>query len=55
MRAGGITGTVRGGSLTVVAHCRQQTCYFDDSGLLRRLDYAFGNLGGGDVTSVTFS
>jgi hypothetical protein len=32
---------------TVVAHSRQQTCYFDDAGLLRRLDYAVDILGGG--------
>jgi hypothetical protein len=31
---------------TVVAHCRQQTFYFDGSGLLRRLDYAVDILGG---------
>lgn len=32
---------------TIVAHCRQQTYYFDDEGLLRRLDYAVDILGGG--------
>ena len=32
---------------TIVAHCRQQTYYFDDAGLLRRLDYAVDILGGG--------
>jgi hypothetical protein len=32
---------------TVVAHTRQQTYYFDDTGLLRRLDYAVDILGGG--------
>ena len=31
----------------VVAHCRQQTYYFDDTGLLRRLDYSVDILGGG--------
>jgi hypothetical protein len=31
----------------IVAHCRQQTYYFDDSGLLRRLDYSVDILGGG--------
>lgn len=31
----------------VVAHCRQQTYYFDDRGLLRRLDYSVDILGGG--------
>ena len=31
----------------IVAHTRQQTCYFDDAGLLRRLDYAVDILGGG--------
>jgi hypothetical protein len=31
----------------VVAHGRQQTYYFDDAGLLRRLDYAVDVLGGG--------
>jgi hypothetical protein len=30
-----------------VAHCRQQTYYFDDKGLLRRLDYSVDILGGG--------
>jgi hypothetical protein len=30
-----------------VAHCRQQTYYFDDSGLLRRIDYAVDLLGAG--------
>jgi hypothetical protein len=42
----------------IVAHTRQQTCYFDDSGLLRRLDYAVDILGGGraiDFTDVTFA
>lgn len=32
---------------TVAAHSRQQTCYFDDAGLLRRLDYTVDILGGG--------
>jgi len=32
---------------TVVAHSRQQTCYFDAAGLLRRLDYTVDILGGG--------
>jgi hypothetical protein len=32
---------------TIVAHARQQTYYFDDDGLLRRLDYTVGVLGGG--------
>jgi hypothetical protein len=32
---------------TVVAHTRQQTYYFDDAGLLRRLDYAVDVLGSG--------
>ena len=32
---------------TIVAHCRQQTYYFDDGGLLRRLDYSADILGGG--------
>lgn len=32
---------------TIVAHHRQQTCYFDDDGLLRRLDYPVDILGGG--------
>ncbi len=32
---------------TVVAHTRQQTYYFDDAGLLRRLDYSVDILGGG--------
>ena len=31
---------------TVVAHSRQQTCYVDETGLLRRLDYAVDILGG---------
>jgi hypothetical protein len=31
----------------IVAHTRQQTCYFDDAGLLRRLRYAVDILGGG--------
>lgn len=31
----------------VVAHCRQQTYYFDSVGLLRRLDYSVDILGGG--------
>ena len=30
-----------------MAHCRQQTYYFDDAGLLRRLDYSVDILGGG--------
>ena len=32
---------------TVVAHSRQQTCYIDETGLLRRLDYSVDILGGG--------
>jgi hypothetical protein len=32
---------------TIVAHCRQQTYYFEDAGLLRRLDYTVDVLGGG--------
>jgi hypothetical protein len=32
---------------TIVAHPRQQTYYFDDAGLLRRLDYSVDILGGG--------
>jgi hypothetical protein len=32
---------------TVVAHTRRQTYYFDDAGLLRRLDYSVDLLGGG--------
>jgi hypothetical protein len=32
---------------SVVAHTRRQTYYFDDDGLLRRLDYSVGILGGG--------
>jgi hypothetical protein len=32
---------------SVVAHTRQQTYYFDDAGLLRRLDYSVDILGGG--------
>ena len=31
----------------IVAHHRQQTYYFDDAGLLRRLDYSVDVLGGG--------
>jgi hypothetical protein len=31
----------------IVAHTRQQTCYFDGDGLLRRLDYSVDILGGG--------
>jgi hypothetical protein len=31
---------------TVAAHCRQQTYYFDDDGLLRRLDYTVDILDG---------
>jgi hypothetical protein len=31
----------------IVAHCKQQTYYFDDAGLLRRLDYSVDILGGG--------
>lgn len=31
----------------IVAHHRQQTYYFDDDGLLRRLDYSVDILGGG--------
>jgi hypothetical protein len=31
----------------IVAHCRQQTYYFDDAGLLRRLDYSVDIMGGG--------
>ena len=34
---------------TVVAHARQQTYYFDDTGLLRRLDYTVDLLGGGSA------
>jgi hypothetical protein len=33
----------------VVTHTRQQTYYFDDAGLLRRLDYAVDILGGGSA------
>ncbi len=32
---------------TIVAHHRQQTYYFDDAGLLRRLDYSVDLLGSG--------
>ena len=32
---------------SIVAHTRQQTYYFDDAGLLRRLDYSVDILGGG--------
>jgi len=32
---------------TLVAHHRRQTCYFDDAGLLWRLDYSVDILGGG--------
>jgi hypothetical protein len=32
---------------SIVAHSRQQTYYFDDAGLLRRLDYAIEIPGGG--------
>ena len=32
---------------TIVAHTRQQTYYFDEAGLLRRLDYSVDILGGG--------
>jgi hypothetical protein len=32
---------------TIVAHHREQTYYFDDGGLLRRLDYSVDFLGGG--------
>jgi hypothetical protein len=32
---------------TIVAHHREQTYYFDDAGLLRRLDYSVDILGGG--------
>ena len=31
----------------IVAHPRQQTTYFDGTGLLRRLDYTVDDLGGG--------
>ena len=31
----------------IVAHTREQTCYFDEDGLLRRLDYSVDILGGG--------
>ena len=31
---------------TLVAHTQQQTCYFDDAGLLRRVDDALDVLGG---------
>ncbi len=30
-----------------MAHCKQQTYYFDDAGLLRRLDYSVHILDGG--------
>jgi hypothetical protein len=32
-----------------VAHSPQQTYYFDDSGLLRRIDYSVGIIGGGSA------
>jgi hypothetical protein len=32
---------------SIVAHTRQQTCYFDDARLPRRLDYSVDILGGG--------
>ena len=32
---------------TIVAHTTQRSYYFDDTGLLRRLDYSVGILGGG--------
>ena len=32
---------------SIVAHTRQQTYYFDDDGLLRRIDYSVDILGGG--------
>ena len=32
---------------TIVAHTKRQTYYFDDAGLLRRLDYSVDLLGGG--------
>jgi hypothetical protein len=32
---------------SIVAHTRQQTYYFDDAGLPRRLDYSVDILGGG--------
>ncbi|MGB0094938.1 MAG: hypothetical protein WBP81_20690 [Solirubrobacteraceae bacterium] len=32
---------------TIVAHTRPQTYYFDEAGLLRRLDYSVDILGGG--------
>jgi hypothetical protein len=32
---------------SIVAHTRQQASYFDDAGLLRRLDYSVDILGGG--------
>jgi hypothetical protein len=34
-----------------VAHTRQQTYYFDEAGLLRRLDYAVDILGGGPAVN----
>jgi len=36
---------------TIVAHHRQQTCYFDHDGLLRRLDYSVDVLGGGPAVN----
>ena len=37
---------------TIVAHHRQQTYYFDDAGLLRRLDYSVNVLGGGPAVAA---
>lgn len=34
-----------------MAHTRQQTYYFDEAGLLRRLDYAVDILGGGPAVN----
>ena len=34
-----------------MAHTRQQTYYFDEGGLLRRLDYAVDILGGGPAVN----
>ena len=36
---------------SIVAHTRQQTYYFDDEGLLRRLDYVVDVLGGGPAVN----
>ena len=35
----------------IVAHTRQQTYYFDEDGLLRRLDYSVDILGGGPAVN----